>query len=219
MPARPQALSIIDALTDDLRLRIFRGELVRGTRLTETDLAAGYDVARPTAKAAIEKLVAEGLLRRDAHKTARVPSMNRADIEDLYFSRSYIECEAVRRMAGSRKVPDAARRTLAEIEAVGETSSIEIVEPDVRFHESLVDTVGSKRISRLYRALMGEMRLCMAQVQASGLLRASTIAAEHAAIVERIEAGDADGAAKAMRDHLTRGRDELAPWLERDAAS
>ena len=76
MPARPQALSIIDALTDDLRLRIFRGELVRGTRLTETDLAAGYDVARPTAKAAIEKLVAEGLLRRDAHKTARVPSMN-----------------------------------------------------------------------------------------------------------------------------------------------
>ncbi|WP_086668942.1 FCD domain-containing protein [Lentzea kentuckyensis] len=105
--------------------------------------------------------MAEGLLRRDAHKTARLPSMSRADIEDLYFSRSYIESEAVRRMAARREVPDEARRTLAEIEAVGEASSTEIVEPDVRFHESIVDTVGSERISRLYRALMGEMRLCM----------------------------------------------------------
>jgi DNA-binding GntR family transcriptional regulator len=85
----------------------------------------------------------------------------------------------------------------------------------VRFHESLVDSLGSKRISRLYRALMGEMRLCMAQVQSHGLLKASTIAAEHAAILDRIEAGDVDGAARAMDEHLSRARDELAPFLER----
>jgi DNA-binding GntR family transcriptional regulator len=217
MPTRPQATSIIDALAEELRVRIFRSDLTSGTRLTETDLASTYEVARPTAKAAIEKLVAEGLLRRDAHRTARVPSMSRADIEDLYFSRIFVEREVAGRLAACRQVPDAARQALIEIEAVGEASSIDIVEPDVRFHESLVDAVGSKRISRLYRALMGEMRLCMAQVQAHGLLQASTIAAEHAAILDHIEAGDAEAAGQAVYDHLTRARDELAPFLERAA--
>lgn len=215
MPSRPQSLSIIDALAEDLRLRIFRGDLTRDTRLTETDLAADYEVARPTAKAAIEKLVAEGLLQRDKHKTARVPTMSRADIEDLYFSRIFLEREVVRGMARRKEVPTVARQALSEIAAVGDESSLEIVEPDVRFHESLVDSLGSRRISRLYRALMGEMRLCMAQVQSHGLLKASTIAAEHAAILDRIEAGDVDGAARAMDEHLSRARDELAPFLER----
>ena len=41
----------------------------------------------------------------------------------------------------------------------------------------------------------------------------------HAAILDRIEAGDADGAAEAVRDHLDRARGRLAPFLERDAAS
>ena len=215
MPSRPQALSITEALAEDLRSRIFRGELARDTRLTEVELATDYEVARPTAKAAIEKLVAEGLLRRDAHKTARVPAMSRADVEDLYFSRMFLEREVARTLARRKQVPDVARQAHTEIASVGDASSLAIVEPDVRFHESLVDSMGSKRVSRLYRALMGEMRLCMAQVQSHGLLEASAIAAEHAAILAAIEAGDADAAARAVDEHLTRARDELAPFLER----
>ena len=72
MAGRIAAVSIVDAVASDLRSRIFAGELGSGDALTESEVASAYDVARPTAKAAIEKLVAEGLLDRGTHKTARV---------------------------------------------------------------------------------------------------------------------------------------------------
>ncbi|MBB5157267.1 GntR family transcriptional regulator [Saccharopolyspora phatthalungensis] len=213
MSLRLQALSIIDALAEDLRTRIFRGELAGGTRLTETELATKYDVARPTAKAAIEKLVTEGLLRRDVHKTARIPHLDVGDIEDLYLSRACIEKEVARRLAPGRIVPEAARKAQADIVAAGDTWTIDIVEPDVRFHQSLVDAVGSSRTSRLYQVLMGEMRLCMAQIQSYGVTRASVISAEHQAILDQIEAADADAAARTVANHLERACRDLTRSL------
>jgi hypothetical protein len=46
-------------------------------------------MARPTAKAALERLVYEGILRRATNKTARVPLMDADDIRDLYYSRAF----------------------------------------------------------------------------------------------------------------------------------
>lgn len=209
MSRKLSVLSITDALAEDLRLQIFRGELPGGARLTETELAGRYDVARPTAKAAIEKLVAEGLLRRDAHKTAHVPRMAKEDVEDLYFGRACIEKEAARALALDGVVPQAANEAQAEIAAVGDVWTVDIVDPDVRFHRALVDAVGSPRISWLYQVLMGEMRLCMAQIQTYGMTRAGIIHAEHQAVVERIEAGDGEGAVRAVAAHLERACGDL----------
>ena len=58
MAQRVTATSIVDAIAIDLRTRLFAGELTPDVPLTETEIAMSYDVARPTAKAAIEKLVA-----------------------------------------------------------------------------------------------------------------------------------------------------------------
>ena len=58
--------------------------------------AKKFDVARPTAKAAIEQLVPIGLLRRLRNKTARVPLLDAADVADLYLSRGVIERAVVR---------------------------------------------------------------------------------------------------------------------------
>jgi len=67
VPGRIAAVSIVEAIAADLRSRVFSGELGSGEALTETDVASTYEVARPTAKASIEKLVAEGLLDRGTH--------------------------------------------------------------------------------------------------------------------------------------------------------
>ena len=52
-----------------------------GTLFTETAIAERYGVARPTAKAALERLVSEGLLTRRAHHAAQVPQLSRDDIQ------------------------------------------------------------------------------------------------------------------------------------------
>ncbi|MEO3978530.1 GntR family transcriptional regulator [Streptomyces sp. CAU 1734] len=211
-------MSIIDALAEDLRQQVFSGDIPANALLPEAEVAGRYEVSRPTAKAAIEKLVAEGLLRRTAHKTAHVPELGIDDIRDLYDSRMCVEREVLRKLAVRRYVPPAAIEAQAEIVAHGDTPTLAIVAPDVRFHLSLVDATGSPRMTRLYGSLMGEMRLCMAQVQSRRLLQPSVIAEEHQAILDRITEGDPDGVAEAVTLHLTHASDTLAGFLDLPAA-
>ncbi len=213
MATKLAVVSIIDAVTDDLRSRVLSGELEPGTPLPEVEIADAYDVARPTAKAAIENLVRERLLDRSAHKTARVVRLTPDDARDIYRTREVIEAEVLRRLSAERRVPDAARAANSEIAALADASPREIVDPDMRFHRGLIDALGSERTSRLYDALASEVVFCMSQVQGAALLPTSVIAAEHERLMQLIEQGDGDGAAELLAVHIGRARERLAERL------
>ncbi len=205
--------SVIDAVTDDLKAQVLAAELSPGTALTEADVAARYDVARATAKAAIERLVGENVLVRKNHKTARVVQLGPEDVRDIYNTRIYLESGVLRRLAGVGKVPVEAKVANAEIDALWRGGSWDIVEPDMRFHTVLIDSLRSVRTSSVYGSLAFEVKLCMAQLQGSQRLSPEIIVAEHARLVELIEAGDASGAAALLDEHLARARELLAGAL------
>jgi DNA-binding GntR family transcriptional regulator len=209
----PGVTSIVDAIAHDLRRQLFRGELPGDEPLTEAGVSEQYEVARPTAKAAIEKLVSEGLLVRGVHRSARVPRLDAADARDIYRTRADVESIALRRLAATRTVPDEARRANAEIASLGDASALEVVDPDMRFHTCLVDAIGSPRLGRAYLSLASEVRLCMAQVQGGSLLSTALIHAEHERLLELVEAGDDDGAVALLERHLARARERLVGVL------
>jgi DNA-binding GntR family transcriptional regulator len=187
-------VSVVDALANDLRRRLFAGELPSGSLVTEALLVEDYNVARSTSKAAIEKLAAEGLLERGAYRSARVPVLSVEDVRDIYRTRLRLEGSALRELAAQHRSPTAAadanervRRSGAAIAVGGYVAS---VEPDMQFHASLVEAVGSPRLERMYRSLVDEVRVCMAQVQGRKLLSVEQIAAEHQEILEHLEAGE-----------------------------
>jgi len=107
-----QIRSVIDALRSEIQSQIVKGAIPPGTALTELSVAHNFDVARPTAKAAIEQLVSIGLLRRLPNKTARVPLLDAADIADLYLSRNLVERAVVRLLAERGQVPPDAVRAV-----------------------------------------------------------------------------------------------------------
>ncbi|HAN25490.1 MAG TPA: GntR family transcriptional regulator, partial [Microbacterium ginsengisoli] len=189
MVTRVAVVSVIDAVTDDLRTRVLSGELEPEAALAEVDVADTYEVARPTAKAAIENLVRERLLVRSAHKTARVVRLSPDDARDIYRTRAIIEAEALRALAQTRRVPDDARTANAEIAALADASPRDVVDPDMRFHRSLIDALGSERTSRVYASLASEVVFCMSQVQGASLLPTALIADEHERLLALIEAG------------------------------
>lgn len=213
MRQRIAAVSIVDAIASDVRSRVFGGELAAGAALTEAEVAATYEVARPTAKAAIEKLVAEGLLQRGIHKTARVVELGPESVRDIYDARLYLESEILRRLARDRTVPPPAADANAEIAALASGRPLDVVEPDMRFHESLVAALGNERISRMYRSLVGEVRLCMSRVQSLALLETELICAEHARILELLAEGRGEEAATLLDEHLSRARERLVEAL------
>ncbi len=205
--------SVIDAVADDLRNQVLESAFAPDSPLTEADVAARYDVARATAKAAIERLVSEKVLVRKNHKTARVVKLGPDDVRDIYRTRTYLESEVLRRLAARREVPEEAVLANEEIDALWHSGQWNIVGPDMRFHTSLIDALGSPRTSSVYGSLAFEVRLCMAQLQGSQRLSPAIIVAEHAHILTLLGAGDADGAAKMLDEHLARARELLAEAL------
>lgn len=211
-----QTVSVVDALTASLRAKVLDGQIDPGVGLGETDIAADYEVSRPTAKAAIAALVSEGLLRREAHRSAQVPTLSRADVEDLFLVRMPLELEVVRLLAGQR-IPDEAASAVHDLARMPpDARHSSFVEADLRFHRALCDAVGSPRLSRLYQTLTGEIHLSM--VQSRYALGRDRIVEEHDGVLAALRAGEVDRATELMRVHLEGARDALADQLDRQAA-
>jgi DNA-binding GntR family transcriptional regulator len=195
-----------DEVRDALRSAILVAEFAPGAVVTESAVALRHGVARPTAKLAIESLVAEGMLVRQAQRAARVPVLAAADVRDIYATRGILEAAAAEALAESGAVPPeavAAQRRLAA-EATGPA-----ILDDIAFHRALAAGQSNARLARMHGLLMGEVELCIGQVQAHGLLARDVVVAQHQRILDAIVAGDPAAASRATREHLAASRDAL----------
>lgn len=206
--------SVVDAVADDLTQRVLRRDLAPGTLITEQLVAEQYDVARATARAAIERLIAAKALTRKSHKSARVVTLGPDDVRDIYNTRIYLESEVLRRLADRQAAPEESRVANHEISELWLSSgTYDIVEPDMRFHTALVDSLESPRTSAVYNSLAFEVKLCMSQLQGSQRLSPRIIVAEHARLLEFIAEGDGTAAATLLNEHLSRARELLVGSL------
>jgi DNA-binding GntR family transcriptional regulator len=200
-----RTVTMVDAVCDAIRERILTGQLDPEEALYEQATAELYGVARPTAKAAIDRLVNTGLLRRSANKSARVPRLTEQDVHDLYFSRLVIETMAVSHLATEGQAPEDARKALREFDLAVKEESVEgIIRSDIAFHYAFVAHLDSPRVLRMYDSIIGEAHLCMVVKQTHHLLGPKVIAKEHKAIYDAVAAGDAQLAQSTLSDHLHR---------------
>ncbi|MBW1639807.1 GntR family transcriptional regulator [Microbacterium resistens] len=209
-------VGVVDAVTAQLRARILQGDIRPGAPLTEAAVSQTYGVARPSAKAAIEQLVANGLLVRTAHRSARVAEIDPETVRDVYRTRTRLESAALRELAETRSVPAAATAANAEILAMPPGPDPATVDPDLRFHAALIDALDSERTARMYRSVLDEVRLCMAQVQGRRLLDAAAIAVQHAAMLDAVAAGEGERAADLLAAHLASAEQRLVEALLAD---
>jgi len=196
-----------DAVVASLRDAILTGVLAPGAAVTEGLVADSFRVARPTARIAIDRLVADGLLAREPHHAARVRRLDRADLADLFAARAAVESAAVELLAGTRAIPDAASAAHEKLLALGADASYWAI--DIAFHRALVQGSLSTRLPRLHDQLMGEIELAIAQVDAHRLRSTREVEAEHGRILDAVAAGDAALAEHLTRSHILASRDRL----------
>jgi len=209
--------SLPDAVYQALRESIVTLAEEPGWVATEAMVAQRYGVARPTAKAAIERLVSDGLLRRSAHHTAQIPVLTRDDIEDLYAQRLLIEEAALQDLGAQATVPadaQAAHRELLEYARTDDTARL--ARADVAFHRALVVGQRSPRLARMHALIMGEIELCIGQVQSHHLIVPRDVASQHQAILDAVAAGDPDAAGSLTRSHIEGARDRLLARYDSD---
>jgi len=200
-----------------------------GDRLpSETRLAELFGTSRTVVREALVRLSSDGITeaRRGAGSYVKrrpsdrlgthVPLHGMAAALGTYEVRFVLEAEAARLAAQRRSTIDMAaiEQALADLRAAL-LSSAPAHEEDWRLHRAIVEATANTAFLGVFDHMQDEVfRILKAGVDISRSRSPDVIQAmmdEHDAIVEAIGTGDPDGAALAMRWHLSQGRKRLMP--------
>jgi len=201
-------VTAVDALAETLRGEILDGAQPAGARLVEQDLCARFGVARHTLRAALRALAAEGLVRIEPNRGARVARLSGEEVVWLNELRAALEMEAAR-LALERhggRLPAAVHAALHElVRACAEPVEWRVGnEAHAGLHGAIVAAAASPRIDSAHRALSGELRLFLLQLEP--LWTPERMAADHLALVAGLER---EGPA-VLREHLRESAEALA---------
>ncbi|MDO4908300.1 MAG: GntR family transcriptional regulator [Corynebacterium sp.] len=150
---------IVDQLTNDISVKIARGELVPGQQLHEHAFCSEFGVSRNTLREAFRIVCAQGLAVHYPRRGVFIREIHEEDLADIYAYRRFVELGALRTLPPHetcRIMLEAcdeaeAARTEGDWQAVGTANS--------KFHLALVDGVGCERLSQDMRLIMAQARL------------------------------------------------------------
>jgi DNA-binding GntR family transcriptional regulator len=185
---------------DAIQRRITVGELPAGEELDEQRLADDLGVDRGTVREALACLVRDGLAQADGDGFVVAP-LDEAWLREAYPIALLLEGLAVR-SARRFEEPDLQRlRTInAELRELGPRDARLAAERDFDFHDVLVAQSENERLVATVRPMKRMLvRYECAAMADEGVPLAS--ASMHERIIERLEAGDQEGAARAVEDN------------------
>jgi DNA-binding GntR family transcriptional regulator len=201
-------MTTVDALADALRREILDGALPAGAWLRERELCETYGVARHSLRAALRALAAEGLVKIEPHRGARVAQLTDEEVRWLYELRAALELEAAH-LALERhdgRLPQAVHDALDRLQRACQGDDppwSQINEAHAALHAAIVQAAQSPRIEAAHAALSGEMRLFLLALQP--YLPADQLADDHATLIAGLER---DGPA-VLREHLRSAAETL----------
>jgi DNA-binding GntR family transcriptional regulator len=191
---------------DALRAAVITGELQPGTLHSVQTLATQLGVSRTPVREALIKLAQQGMVRFERNRGVRVLQTTLHDLEEVFALRLLLEVPATRRAC--RQIDEAGRRELRKVyqameKAARADDEYRMWEHDRRFHIVLLQGSGNLRLAEYVDGLRD--MVLRRGVSTAGLSRSlDDIVAEHREVLDRVESGDGDGAAEAMRAHLLR---------------
>ena len=198
------AAPLREQVLDVLRQAIVEQRLEPGHRLIERELVEQIGVSRTTIREVLRQLDAEGLVTTIPQKGAVVALPSAEEAADLYEVRAALEALAARRFVehASESQVEALRSALQEIEQVSRGGDVgAMVRAKDRFYDVLLKGSGNRSVHAILAGLQARVSV-LRRTSLSKPGRAKTSVAEIRAIVEAIEAGDADGAARAASTHV-----------------
>lgn len=199
-----QSSTVYSQVLDALRAAVITGELQPGSLHSVGSLAGQLGVSRTPVREALIKLAQQGMVRFERNRGVRILQTSLHDLEEVFALRLLLEVPATRRAVG--QLDAAGRRELgrhyqAMERAAKADDEFRLMEHDRRFHRVVLEASGNQRLADFVDGLRDMvLRRGVSTARASRSLE--DIVAEHGKILGPIEAGDADGAAEAMRAHL-----------------
>ena len=186
-----------------LRRQILRGELPAGERLLETPIAERLGLSRGTIRAALRRLIEEGLVCHVPYTGYQVIDFSEHDLWELYTLRGALESLATRLAAlrieerGAREL----RAVFAELMAAAQARDHETADRlDRELHKLIVRLAGHERLLDHYMRVENQFRVYIALSNRE--VDAREICESHRELVESICAGNAERAQELARANI-----------------
>lgn len=201
---RIERTRLSDTVYESLLESILGGRLASGTVISEVSLAKQLDVSRTPVHDALRQLAKDGLVEQRAGRRAIVRTFSKDDIHDIFEMRKILEGEATRRATGNLD-----HATVAHLREMGEELRSNPdradylsrwADFDEQFHDAIAKASGSDRLWQeiiRYRLLHRGFNKLTTTVD--GLQEALE---EHVEILDAMERGDAELAARRMAEHI-----------------
>ena len=194
--------TVKSSLADNLREDILRGELVPGQSIRLEEVAGRFDVSTTPVREALRDLEAEGLVTIFPHRGAIVTQLSPDDLRDIYDIRATLEAMATR-----LAVPQMTEATLSQLLSYFEQMDshlgevVTLIKLNHAFHMTLYGASGRRHLCELSSRLRYRTQHYLVAFIADigGMPKAQ---AEHWAIIEACQRGEADDAAALMFNHV-----------------
>jgi DNA-binding GntR family transcriptional regulator len=197
-----------DHIVDELRRRILSGDLERGARMPQDELARVFSASITPVREALRQLEAEGLVVAQAHRGVRVAGVDLEQVTATYVVRRLTETYAMRRATLRLSRRDLARagQILADGASAGDASAGDdpaaARERNRELHFLFYQRCGmpslTDRIAAMWQAFPWDLMLHSPQ-------RSEASHQEHLEILGELERGDPDRVASATERHIQNG--------------
>jgi DNA-binding GntR family transcriptional regulator len=188
-----------DKAYEIIRNKIISCELMPGAVVDQNALMREIGVSKTPIREAVSALEIEGLLVVMPRRGVIVAPISLGDIGQIYTVRENVE-PLIARLA----TPSVEKDVLAKFlklftrDKYDETS---IIQSDFQMHAYLAERTENRYLIRLMDSVLSQnMRIVVLGARIQDRLKVSNT--EHARIIERMLARDADGAEQAMREHI-----------------
>lgn len=224
--AVPTTQNITVSAFHRLRDLIVHGKLAPGSRVIEADLADRLGVSRTPIRSALHRLRQEGyiIVISDSGNKARlaVAPLTQDDARELYGIIGSLESLAAK---GAAQL-DLERRTalvqqlrkynksLRELAEEQKTNSNGIFECDMNIHEAIVASGAGPRLRAIHDAIKPQTERYWRLYVSAITDQLGVSVNEHGALIDGIERGDPDEAARAVQLNWSNGAARLCEVIE-----
>jgi len=190
---------------------IFKGELSAGQKLTEQEVVERLGVSRGPVREAFRALADVGLLQIEQNRGAFVRKIDleeAIEIHDVYSALEELATRSAARRLSSAQIEEL-KSLVESMDAAAEVEDLDrFYALNLSFHQRLVEGSGNRRLLSIYNRLLNELHLFrrFGLMQRGEMQRSNH---EHHQILEKIAAGNPDGAAEAMRSHTSERRRKM----------
>lgn len=201
---RPQCDRLIDLTYARLRREVIRCEILPGAEVSEAQLAVRYGLGKAAARAALMRLVQDGLAIVHPRRGYQIAPVTIRDIREIFQLRSLLEPMAVR-----LAVPHADPARLEKLDADcargyepgNRRSEEQFLRANRDFHLFLIEACGNERLVRLLTDVIDQMERLFHLGLARSIHRAE-LRDQHSRLLAAVAARNEDEAAIVAAEHI-----------------